>query len=348
MNKRELQLFAALTSIGDDLVEESFAFLPIMGGAMASEGTAPSTSHGGKPWLLPVTIAACAALVAAAGILVGVVGNSLGFFPSKPPDVTTEEVTTDGTAEAPTDESTDITEETTEAPTEEVTTEEPTAESTEEETEPPVDDGVTLPLSPDRGIAYQDKIIFVGDSLTAHLINRGVLTDGTDTKQVWRTENNMMNLNSEITSVKIIYPGTGEKMTIAQAAARAKPEIMVITLGTDWGVSYLSESEFKECYSALIKDIQEASPDTRIILQSIFPVTKACVTLDNEKISTANEWVKDIAAENGCRYLNTQNVLRDDKGYLREEYCDAYDGIHLNKAAYMAILTYIRTHALML
>ena len=362
MNKRELQLFAALTSIGDDLVEESFAFLPIVGGAAAAETAAETAvkpkGAGNRPvWFLPAIIAACAALVASVGIAVAVLGNSFQLFPFGPSD-TTEEGTTDAPTGEPDEELTgesteevtteEPTAESTEESTEEVTTEEPTAESTEEETEPPVDDGVTLPLSPDRGIAYQDKIIFVGDSLTAHLINRGVLTDGTDTKQVWRTENNMMNLNSEITSVKIIYPGTGEKMTIAQAAARAKPEIMVITLGTDWGVSYLSESEFKECYSALIRDIQEASPDTRIILQSIFPVTKACVTLDNEKISTANEWVKDIAAENGCRYLNTQNVLRDDKGYLREEYCDAYDGIHLNKAAYMAILTYIRTHALML
>ena len=139
--------------------------------------------------------------------------------------------------------------------------------------DPPADDGVTLPLTADAGTAYQDKIIFVGDSLTAHLINREVLTGGSATKQVWRCENNMMNLNSEVTAAKIIYPGTGEKMTVAQAAGKAKPEIMIITLGTDWGVSYLGETEFKSCYSALIQAIQKASPKTEIILQSIFPVT---------------------------------------------------------------------------
>ena len=215
-----------------------------------------------------------------------------------------------------------------------------------ESTPPPVDDGVTLPLTADAGIAYQDKIIFVGDSLTAHLINRGVLTGGTDTKQVWRCENNMMNLNSEVTAAKIIYPGTGEKMTVAEAAARAKPEIMIITLGTDWGVSYLSESEFKACYSALIKDIQKASPKTEIILQSIFPVTAGCVTLDNSKINTANKWVKAIAAENDCHYLDTQSILKDDKGNLKAEYCNSTDGIHMGANAYVAILEYIRTHAI--
>jgi hypothetical protein len=152
---------------------------------------------------------------------------------------------------------------------------------------PPEDDGVTLPLTPDAGIAYQDKIIFVGDSLTAHLINREVLTGGTSTKQVWRCENNMMNLNSEVTSAKIIYPGTGEKMTVAEAAGKARPEIMIITLGTDWGVSYLGETEFKDCYSGLIQAIQKASPKTKIILQSIFPVTAGCPSLDNTRIDTA-------------------------------------------------------------
>lgn len=222
----------------------------------------------------------------------------------------------------------------------------PTTDVSGDPVQPPEDDGVTLPLTPDAGTAYQDKIIFVGDSLTAHLINREVLTGGTNTKQVWRCENNMMNLNSEITSAKIIYPGTGEKMTIAEAAKKAQPEIMVITLGTDWGVSYLSESEFKSCYAGLVQAIQKASPKTKIILQSIFPVTAACVNLDNTKIDAANKWVKAIAAENGCRYLDTQSILKDDKNCLKDSYCNSTDGIHMGREAYVAILEYIRTHAL--
>lgn len=222
----------------------------------------------------------------------------------------------------------------------------PTTDVSGDPVQPPEDDGVTLPLTPDAGTAYQDKIIFVGDSLTAHLINREVLTGGTDTKQVWRCENNMMNLNSEVTSAKIIFPGTGEKMTVAEAAGKAKPEIMIITLGTDWGVSYLGETEFKACYAELVQAIQKASPKTEIILQSIFPVTASCPSLDNTKIDTANKWVKAVAAENGCHYLDTQSILKDDKNCLKANYCNSTDGIHLGKEAYVAILEYIRTHAL--
>lgn len=209
----------------------------------------------------------------------------------------------------------------------------------------PVDDGVTLPLTPDAGLAYQDRLTFVGDSLTAHLASRGVLSGGQATTQVWKTENNMLNLNSEVTSAKIIIPGTGELMTIADAAAELEPEILIITLGTDWGVSYLTEADFKACYSDLVQAVQKASPKTTVILQSIFPVTAGCVNLDNAKIDTANTWVKAIAAENGCHYLDTQSILKDDKNNLKDEYCNSSDGIHMGANAYVAILEYIRTHA---
>ena len=204
-----------------------------------------------------------------------------------------------------------------------------------------------LPETPDAGIEYQDKLIFVGDSLTAHLVSREVLTGGKMTRQVWRTENNMLNLNSEVRAAKIIYPETGESMTIAEAAGRAKPQIMVVTLGTDWGVAYLTEADFKACYTGLIRDIQAASPETTVILQSIFPVTAACPSknLTNDKIDICNGWVREIAAECDCPYLDTQTVLKGEDNALKPEYCNSNDGIHLHKEAYVVILQYIRTHA---
>ena len=193
----------------------------------------------------------------------------------------------------------------------------------------PVPDSVTLPETADAGQAYQDKLTFLGDSLTAHLVSRGVLTDGQNTKQVWHTKDNMLNLDSPITSAKINLPGTDRYVTIAEAAAELKPEILVITLGTDYGVSYLVETDFKAYYTKLVRAIQEASPNTVILLQSIFPVTAGCKVLSNEKIDRANGWVKAVAAENNCRYLDTQSVLKDENNCLRDSLCISEDGIHL-------------------
>lgn len=220
---------------------------------------------------------------------------------------------------------------------------------TEAETAPADDplspDEVVLPETPDAGVAYQDRLTFLGDSLTAHLVNRGVLTGGTETRQVLRTAGNMLNLDSGVTQARVCIPGTDRYVTIAEATAELQPEILVITLGTDYGVSYLTEKDFKAYYAKLISAIRATSPDTILILQSIFPVTADCAVLSNEKIDRANVWVREVAAETGCRYLDTQSVLKGDDGCLRPELCISEDGIHLTTEAYRLILNYIRTHA---
>ncbi len=211
-------------------------------------------------------------------------------------------------------------------------------------------DAVILPQTPDAGLTYQDRLTFVGDSLTAHLISRGVLSGGTATTQVWRTESNMLNLKPGITAQKIIFPGpgvaAGSLLTVAEAAALAKPEILIVTLGTDWGVAYFDKKEdFVACYAEFIQGIQAASPKTAVVIQSIFPVTETCQVLNNAQIDRANEWVKDMAANLGCYYLDTRSVLKDENGCLRAEFCNSADGIHLGTKGYEAVLMYIRTHA---
>lgn len=206
-------------------------------------------------------------------------------------------------------------------------------------------ESVILPQTDDAGLAYQDKLTFVGDSLTAHLVSRGVLSGGKETHQVWRSRSYMINLDSEVTAALVCIPGTDRYVTIAEAAGELRPEILVVTLGTDYGVAYLDREEFKYCYTKLLKAIRAASPDTRVILQSIFPVTDYCTVLTNDRIDTANEWVKEVAAENGCRYLDTQSVLKGDDNCLIPSLCNDSDGIHLTAEAYRRILDYIRTHA---
>jgi hypothetical protein len=53
----------------------------------------------------------------------------------------------------------------------------------------------------------------------------------------------------------------------------------------------------------------------------------------------------ELAQDEGCSYLDTCRMLKDDSGALAARYCDSADGIHLNRAAYEVILAYIRTHA---
>ncbi|MBQ7397467.1 MAG: hypothetical protein IJW09_01415, partial [Clostridia bacterium] len=71
-----------------------------------------------------------------------------------------------------------------------------------------------LGATADMGQAYIDSMIFVGESTTAHLRSRGVLTGGKSTKQVWSNESNTMALDLNIMQTTINYPETGKAMTI--------------------------------------------------------------------------------------------------------------------------------------
>jgi lysophospholipase L1-like esterase len=171
-----------------------------------------------------------------------------------------------------------------------------------------------------------------------------MLSGGRDTKQVWSTKSQTVTLNSEITNAKIIYPETGEEMTVPEAAALKKPQYLVISLGTN-GVATLTEAQFKYCYKKLINAVKEASPNTKIIVQSIYPVTSWYTGFSNEKINTANKWLLDIADETDVRYADTASVLKDKNGALKEAYnSDHNDGYHVNAEAYEKILHYLRTH----
>ena len=65
--------------------------------------------------------------------------------------------------------------------------------------------------------------------------------------------------------------------------------------------------------------------------------------LCNANIDIANGWIKQLAAEQGCKYLDTQSVLKNNQGTMIAAY-DNGDGIHMTADAYRAVLQYIRTH----
>lgn len=209
---------------------------------------------------------------------------------------------------------------------------------------------VTLAQTADMGQAYQDSIIFVGDSTTAHLRSRGVLSGGTQTGQVWVPADNTLLLDFNITKKKIVYPATGIEMTIAEAAAEEKPTYMILTIGLNGITSFVNNKNlYQNCYGNLIDAIKEASPETKIMLQSVYPVaanqktfTADAVTL-NGYIDILNGYVKELAEAKEVRYLDTNSALKGSDGLLPESYQNG-DGIHLTAEGYRVILDYIRTH----
>ncbi|MBR1497234.1 MAG: SGNH/GDSL hydrolase family protein [Oscillospiraceae bacterium] len=206
---------------------------------------------------------------------------------------------------------------------------------------------VRLGLTEDAGRSYLDRIIFLGDSTTygiGYYYDQGY-SELCPPSQVWTPASGTLTLSYYATAT-IVYPPTGEELSISEAVARAKPDILLITLGVN-GVSFMDEEWFIRDYSALVADVRSASPETRIILNSIYPVMSNYMYIDqisNEKIRAANEWIEGVAADTGCKYLYSYEAVVGADGALPAENCNG-DGIHLNGEAFTKVMQYIRTHA---
>ncbi|NCB51826.1 MAG: SGNH/GDSL hydrolase family protein [Clostridia bacterium] len=197
----------------------------------------------------------------------------------------------------------------------------------------------------DAGWDYIDKLTFLGDSTTHGLVYYGVLSDNEDTTQVWTPASGTLTLSRQSIDT-IVYPETGEEITIVAAVTEKKPEYLVITLGVN-GVSFMNEEYFTAEYTALVQSIQDASPNTKIICNSIYPVAddyENLESINNEKITAANGWIKNVAEATGVKYADSAPEITGSDGFLLQEYCNG-DGIHLNSAGYLKILDYLRTHA---
>ena len=214
---------------------------------------------------------------------------------------------------------------------------------------------IVLEETSDFGQDYIDKIIFLGESTTYGLQRYGVLSGGTNTKQIWTgatTKNGKvissgtLSLSPHIDQTKIFYPDTESAISISDAVKKSSPQYLIITLGLNNGASYYSENEFKNCYRILLDSILAVNSETRIILQSLFPVSKNCgiKAYYPERIQTCNKWIYDIAEEYNLKYLNTYEALANEQGYLKDEYDNGGDGIHLNATGLVAVIDYIRYH----
>jgi len=199
----------------------------------------------------------------------------------------------------------------------------------------------------DAGREYLDKIVFLGDSTTYGIgyYYRHGYTDLVPPAQVWTPSNGTMTLSYYATTL-IVYPETKENLTIFEAARRARPEILVITLGVN-GISFMDEDWFTGDYRDLVSGIREVSPATEIILNAIYPVADSWEGqsyINNERIDRANGWIESLAEELGCPFLFAREALETD-GKLPENRQNG-DGLHLTGEAFGLVMEYIRTHAL--
>ena len=205
----------------------------------------------------------------------------------------------------------------------------------------------------DYGDDYIDSFVFFGESTTYHMKSRGVLSGGTETKQVLADKSGTAILDENTYKMQILHPSSGKLASLSEVLSDIKPKYLVLTFGLNGAVQNVKRGHeyFTSCYKKLIDTVRASSPNTKIILQSCFPVAKNMdmtnysVTQEqlNDRINTLNGWTMELAESEDLRYLNTCEALTDGSGNLKLEY-QAGDGHHLTRNAYIVVLNYIRTH----
>ena len=199
---------------------------------------------------------------------------------------TNEKVTT--SVETTEEQSSSVTEQKTDAvTTEKVTEAETTEETSSEETtaeDTTATETVTETVTEEETVVITDVMIgdnhydsfedayeaaVAGDKITLKkdidgffIIDKEISVD----RNVYDEKGNIIGLYDFNYTSDTLVPTDTDGIIEVKGATSA---YIVVTLGTDWGVSYLEREDFKYCYSKLINALKCASPDTKIILQSI-------------------------------------------------------------------------------
>jgi hypothetical protein len=191
-----------------------------------------------------------------------------------------------------------------------------------------------------------EGVFFFGESTTAHLARvGGVLDTDAYRDKVLRDESGTRYLDMRIFSSPVFYEG--EKICFAEAVERGQPRVLILSFGLNGLPRWSRDPEaFLRNYRALIDGIFARSPNTKIILQSVYPVGEndcfsAPVSKLNAQIQALNAHIASLSQEyENVVYINTAALLSDASGALLSGY-DIGDGIHLTNEAYRIILRFL-------
>lgn len=134
-----------------------------------------------------------------------------------------------------------------------------------------------------------------------------------------------------------------------------EPSRIFINIGTnDIGSPDYRLDMLMERYEEIISRIQERLPEAEIIMMAYYPVNEtdkipkgewgrtAFVTRTNENIALANEAVERLAAKKGCRFINVNEGLTDERGKLKKEF--TIEGIHMYANGYQVVLDNLKKY----
>lgn len=195
-----------------------------------------------------------------------------------------------------------------------------------------------IPQSNKADDSYLDDTVFVGDSITYGISSYGYKSRDYVFAKIGLHQGTALN-------TKCVYTSKTTSYTIADALSMAKPGKIIVTLGVNALYSVYNDS-FVSNYQKFIDKIKLASPDSVIILQSVFPVSRNWAASNrpdaNNRVAYANDRIAELCEINGLYYLNTYEDMVGNDGFAKEGMTS--DGLHLSRKGYETVFNYILTH----
>ena len=170
----------------------------------------------------------------------------------------------------------------------------------------------------------KESIVFLGDSITSRC-----------------------DLNKYFPNYNVYNSGIAGNMTknilenIENRVFVYNPTKVFILIGTnDLVYSGLDNDGIKNNIEEIINKIYEKNSNTKIYIQSIYPVNTSLnkeivETRTNDNIKDLNNKIEKICDNNKCTYINMYDNLTDKNGNMKRIY--TVDGLHLNKIGYKVV-----------
>lgn len=199
------------------------------------------------------------------------------------------------------------------------------------------EDPVILAYNADTKDGYMNNCIFLGDSRTVAAVNYGFLQDDNVLAQVGIAHTSF--------AKNTFTNNSGKQYTMDSFLASHPAPVIYLSLGVN-GMNGISEDKYKSTYEELVDDIMSKSPESNLVIMSIWPVDdngRYKNSVQNSWIEKYNSFLLELCEKKGIHYLNVNEILTDDEGQMKVEY-DAGDGLHYAPGAYTDILEYIIHH----
>lgn len=168
----------------------------------------------------------------------------------------------------------------------------------------------------------KENIVFLGDSITDFYPIEDIYLD-------------LPIINSGISG----YKTTNILEKMDEMVYRYNPTKVFILIGTN-DLNFTDTEPVEKNIVQIIENIKKNRKNTKIYIESIYPVNKSVndrtvENRTNENIKKVNEYIKKYCEDNKYTYIDMYSILEDKDGNLDKKY--TADGLHVNNLGYARI-----------